>query len=92
MFQRDIDLYLCFLVLSLSGFGKGLLLLFICLVVSNSLQPHELQHARPSCPSPSPGFTQVHVHCISDAVQLSHTLKQTSPSVLNLSQHQRLFQ
>ena len=24
-------------------------------VMSDSLQPHELQHARPSCPSPSPG-------------------------------------
>ena len=24
-------------------------------VVSNSLQPHELQHARPPCPSPAPG-------------------------------------
>ena len=24
-------------------------------VVSDSLQPHELQHARPPCPSPSPG-------------------------------------
>ena len=24
-------------------------------VVSNSLQPHEVQHARPPCPSPSPG-------------------------------------
>ena len=24
-------------------------------VVSNSLQPHESQHARPPCPSPSPG-------------------------------------
>ena len=24
-------------------------------VVSNSLQPHELQHTRPSCPSPTPG-------------------------------------
>ena len=24
-------------------------------VVSNSLWPHELQHARPSCPSPTPG-------------------------------------
>ena len=24
-------------------------------VVSDSLQPHELQHARPLCPSPSPG-------------------------------------
>ena len=24
-------------------------------VMSNSLQPHELQHARPPCPSPAPG-------------------------------------
>ena len=28
---------------------------FICSVVSNSLQPHESQHARPPCPSPTPG-------------------------------------
>ena len=31
-----------------------LLLLFIRQVVSDSLQPHELQHARPPCPSPTP--------------------------------------
>ena len=28
---------------------------FSCSVVSYSLQPHELQHARPPCPSPTPG-------------------------------------
>ena len=28
---------------------------FICSIVSNSLQPHELQHIRPLCPSPTPG-------------------------------------
>ena len=28
---------------------------FSCSVVSNSLQPHELQHTRPPCPSPTPG-------------------------------------
>ena len=28
-------------------------------VVSNSLQPHELQHARPPCPSPTPGVHSV---------------------------------
>ena len=28
---------------------------FSCSVVSDSLWPHELQHARPPCPSPSPG-------------------------------------
>ena len=27
---------------------------FICSVVSNSLRPHEPQHARPPCPSPTP--------------------------------------
>ena len=27
---------------------------FSCSVVSNSLQPHESQHARPFCPSPTP--------------------------------------
>ena len=28
---------------------------FSCSVVSNSLRPHELQHARPPCPSPTTG-------------------------------------
>jgi len=28
---------------------------FSCSVVSNSLWPHELQHVRPPCPSPTPG-------------------------------------
>ena len=28
---------------------------FSCLVVSDSLRPHESQHTRPPCPSPSPG-------------------------------------
>ena len=28
---------------------------FTCSVMSDSLQPHESQHARPPCPSPTPG-------------------------------------
>ena len=28
---------------------------FSCSVVSDSLRPHESQHSRPPCPSPSPG-------------------------------------
>ena len=28
---------------------------FSCSVMSDSLQPHESQHARPPCPSPTPG-------------------------------------
>ena len=38
-------------------------------VVSDSLRPHESQHARPPCPSPTPGeFTQTLVHRVSDAI------------------------
>ena len=33
-----------------------------CSVVSDSLRPHELQHARPPCPSPTPGVHSDHVH------------------------------
>jgi len=37
-------------------------------------------------------FAQVHVHCLSDVIQLSHPLTPSPPSALNLSQHQGLFQ
>ena len=37
-------------------------------------------------------FAQVHVHCIGDAIQSSHPLMPTSPSALNLSLNQGLFQ
>ena len=39
-----------------------------------------------------PEFTQTHVHWVSDAIQPSHPLPSPSPPVLNLSQHQGLFQ
>ena len=32
-------------------------------VMSDFLRPHEPQHARPPCPSPTPEFTQTHVKC-----------------------------
>ena len=35
---------------------------FSCSVMSNNLQPHRLQHARPSCPSPTPGVYSNCVH------------------------------
>ena len=61
-------------------------------VVSNSLRPHESQHARPPCPSPSPG-----VHSNSrPSSQWCHPA--ISSSVVpflpapNPSQHQSLFQ
>ena len=55
-------------------------------VVSDSLRPHESQHARPPYPSPTP------VHWVSDAIQPSHPLLSPSPPVPNPSQHQGLFQ
>ena len=67
------------------------------LVVSNSLRPHEPQHARPRCPSPTPvhhqlwEFTQTHVHRVSDAIQPSNPLSSPS-SAFNPSQHRCLFQ
>ena len=44
-----------------------------------------------TCPSPTPGVTQTHVHWVSDAIQPYHSLLSPSPA-LNLSQHQGLFQ
>ena len=58
-------------------------------VVSDSWQPHGLQHARLPCPSPTPGLAQTHV---GDAIQPSHPLLSPSPPALNLFQHQGLFQ
>ena len=55
-----------------------------------TLRPHELQHARPPCPSPTPEFTQTHIHRVSDAIQPSHPLLSPSPPAPNPSQHQSL--
>ena len=38
-----------------------------------------------------PGFAQIHVHWVSDAIQPSHPLPPPSPA-LNLAEHQSLFQ
>ena len=60
-------------------------------VMSDSLRPHESQHARPPCPSPTPGV-QTCVHQVGDSIQPSHLLSSPSPPAPNLSQHQSLFQ
>ena len=39
-----------------------------------------------------PEFAQTHVHCVDDAIQLSHSLLPPPPPALSLSQHQGLFQ
>ena len=63
---------------------------FSCSVMSTSLRPHGLQHARPPCPSPIP---RVYSNScpLSDAIQPSHPLSSHSPPALNPSQHQGLF-
>ena len=60
-------------------------------VMSDSLQPHGLQHARPPCHHQLPEFTQTHVHWAGDAIQPSHPLSSPSPPTFNLSQHPSLF-
>ena len=57
-----------------------------------TMPPHESQHARPPCSSPTPGVTQTHVHQVRDAMQPSHPLLSPSPPAPNPSQHQGLFQ
>ena len=63
---------------------------FCCLVVSDSLRPHGLQHTRPPCPSPTP---RVYSNSwpLTDAIQPSHPLSSPSLPVFNFSQHQGLF-
>ena len=60
--------------------------LFSHSVVSNSLRPHGLQHARIPYPSQHLELVQIHVHWVSDAIQLSHPLLS-----FNLSQQQGSF-
>ena len=61
-------------------------------VVSDSLWPHGLQHARPPCPSPTPG---VHLNPCRLSWWCHPTISSSSspsPPALKFSQHQGLFQ
>ena len=62
---------------------------FSCSVMSNSLWPHGLQHAKLRVYHQLPELTQTHVHRIGDAIQPSHPLSSPSPA-FSLSQHQSL--
>ena len=60
-------------------------------VVSNPLGPHEPQHARPPCPSPTP---RVYPNLCPLSRWCHPTISSSvvpSPPALNLSQHQGLF-
>ena len=74
--------------------GPGMVgcLLFSGSVVSDSLQPHGMQHARLLCPSCLPEFVHFQVHCVCDDISPSYPLPPSSPFDFNLSQHQGLFQ
>ena len=61
-------------------------------VVSYSLRPHESQHARPPCPSPTPG---VHSDSCPSSQRCHAAISSSvvpSPPALNPSKHQSLFQ
>jgi len=64
---------------------------FWVIVMSNSLRPHELQHARLPVLHYLPEFAQTHFHWISDAIQPSHLLSSFSLPAFNLYQHHGLF-
>ena len=57
----------------------------LCDLVGCSIAGFPVHHSLPE-------FAQTHVHWVSDAIQPSHPLSPPSPSALNLSQHQGLFQ
>ena len=68
------------------------LLLFSHPAMSDLCDPMDCSTLGLSVPHHLLKFAQVHVHCISDAIQPSYPLMPSSPSALNLSQHQELFQ
>ena len=76
-----------------------------CLIHCSSVQFSSVAQSCPTLCDPmdcsTPGLpvhhqllepTQTHVHCVGDALQLSHPLSSPSPPAFNLSQHQGLFQ
>ena len=59
--------------------------------MSDSLWPHELQHASFPTLHHLPEVAQTHVHWVGDAIQAAHSLLSPSLTAFNLSQHQSLF-
>ena len=61
---------------------------FSCSVMSDSLGPHEPQHTRPPCPSPTPRVYPNPCPLSQWCHPTIHPLSSPSPSALNLSQQQ----
>ena len=75
--QGHGDVHICFFYITVGSVQ------FCCSVVFDSLQLHESQHARPRCPSPTPGVHSV--HRVGDAIQPSHPLSSPSSPAPNPS-------
>ena len=52
---RDQIANICWIIEKARELQKNVSVQFSCSAVSDSLRPHELQHARPPCPLPAPG-------------------------------------
>ena len=87
--NKDIFLFNHIIITHNKISNDSLLLLFRHPVIYNSLQLMDCSMPGLPVPHHLPEFAQVHVHCISDAIQPSHPLTHPSPSALNLFQHQR---
>ena len=68
------------------------LLLFSCLVVSDSCDPVDCSIPGFPVHHQFPELDQTHVHRVGDVIQPSHPLSFPLPPAFNLSQHQGLFQ
>ena len=64
---------------------------FTCSVMSDSLLPHGLQHARLPCPSPTPGACSNSCPSSQWCRRTIYLLSSLSPPAFNLCQHQGLF-
>ena len=85
MNQHVLKQFIVFVLFFGIIFALYILLLLSCSVMSNSLQPHGLQHTRLPCPSLSlPELAQTHVHQVGDAIQPSCPLSSPFPLTLNL--------
>ena len=71
--------------------GPGTEVQFSHSVMSNSLRPHGLQHARTPVHHKLLEFTQTHIHWVGDTDQPPHPLSFPSLPTFNLSQYQGLF-
>ena len=60
------------------------LCLILCDLMACSMPGFSVHHQLPE-------LAQTHVHCVSDAIQSSHSLSSPSPPAFNLAQHDGLF-